>query len=64
MIVILYKIKEIYIKNILLNKNIRTYFKNLVSLNCFKYHLYKNLFRLTEKIQVLMRGFYCIYNYI
>ena len=33
MIVILYKIKEIYIKNILLNKNIRTYFKNLVSLN-------------------------------
>ena len=38
MIVILYKINEIYIKNI------RTYFKNLVSLN-----LYKNLFRLTKK---------------
>ena len=45
MIVILYKINEIYIKNI------RTYFKNLVS------HLYKNLFRLTEQSQVLIRGF-------
>ena len=50
MIFILYKINEIYIKNI------RTDFENLVS---FKYHLYKNLFRLTEKIQILIRGFYC-----
>ena len=25
--------------------------------NVLKYHLYKNLFRLTEKIQVLIRGF-------
>ena len=47
MIVILYKINEIYIKKI------RTYFKNLVSLNL----LNKNLFRLNEKIQVLIRGF-------
>ena len=50
MILILYKINEIYIKNT------RTYFKNLVSLN-----LYKNLFRLTEKkSRYLYVGFYCI----
>ena len=36
-------------------ENRRTYFKNFGNLHCFKYHLYKRLFRLTENLQVLIR---------